>query len=107
MNKAQFVYVTYVATTPQKLWNALTDAEMTKQYWVRHRNASDWKVGSAWEHQDYDDPSVIDIVGKVIEYDPPRRLVLSWAFPENAWPYWPHRRGTPSSAPIAAADHTL
>ena len=82
--KPRFVYVTYLSTTPEKLWNALMDGEMTRQYWGRHRNVSDWKVGSTWEHQDYDTPAIVDIVGKVVESTPPRRLVLTWAFPADA-----------------------
>ena len=83
-NRPKFVYVTYIATTPEKVWNALTDPEMTKQYWVRRRNDSDWKAGSAWQHRDYDDASLVDIVGKVVESAPPNRLVITWAFPEDA-----------------------
>ena len=82
--KPKFVYVTYISTTPEKVWQALTDGEMTKQYWVRHKNASDWKVGSTWKHQDYDNPSLVDIVGTVVESAPPRRLVVTWAFPADA-----------------------
>jgi uncharacterized protein YndB with AHSA1/START domain len=81
MDKAKFVYVTYISTTQEKLWNALVDNEMIKQYWGRHRNASDWQPGSAWEHQDYDDASLVDIAGKVVETSPPHRLVLTWASP--------------------------
>ena len=77
MDKPKFVYVTYISTTPEKLWNALADSEMTKDYWARHRNVSDWQVGSEWSHQDYD-TGAVDIVGKVVESDPPRRLVLTW-----------------------------
>jgi hypothetical protein len=73
MDKPQFVYVTYMATAPEQLWNALMDGEMTKQYWGRHQNVSDWKVGSTWTHQDYDDAGIVDIVGKVVESTPPRR----------------------------------
>ena len=47
MSKASFVYVTYIRSTPPKVWQALTDSELTKQYWG-HRNVSDWSVGSAW-----------------------------------------------------------
>ncbi|HEV3105518.1 MAG TPA: SRPBCC family protein [Trinickia sp.] len=83
MTKPAFVYVTYIATTPEKAFNALIDPEMTKQYWVNHRNASDWKVGSQWEHRDYDDASTVDIVGTVVESDPPRKLVVTWAFPSG------------------------
>ncbi len=84
MDKPKFVYVIYISSTPQQVWNALTDAEMTKQYWARHRNASDWKPGSAWRHEDYDDPKLVDIVGKVVESTPPRRLVVTWADPADA-----------------------
>ncbi|MFT3735163.1 MAG: SRPBCC family protein [Rhodocyclaceae bacterium] len=82
-DKPQFVYVTYIETTPQKLWNALIDPAVTKQYWYHH-NVSDWKVGSEWRHQRCDDASTIDIVGKVLEVDEPRRLVVSWASPTGA-----------------------
>ena len=84
MSKPQFVYVTYISTTPEKLWNALTDGELTKLYWVRHRNVSDWQAGSVWQHQDYDDAAIVDIVGTVAESSPPKRLVLTWAFPADA-----------------------
>lgn len=80
MTKPKFVYVTYINTTPEKLWHALTDNEMIKDYWFRHRNVSDWKVGSSWRHEHYDDPTQVHIAGKVIESVRPKRLVLSWAF---------------------------
>jgi uncharacterized protein YndB with AHSA1/START domain len=83
MDKPQFVYVTYITTTPEKLWHALRDTQMTRQYWGNRINASDWKVGSRWEHRDADDKSLVDVVGKVVESDPPRRLVLSWAMPAD------------------------
>ena len=76
MTKPQFVYVTYILTTPEKVWAALTDAELTRQYWV-HSNVSDWKVGSPWSHQRLD--GVKDVIGEVLESDPPRRLVTSWS----------------------------
>jgi uncharacterized protein YndB with AHSA1/START domain len=94
MEKPKFVYVTYIATTPEKLWNALIDPKMTSQYWGRRRNASDWKPGSKWEHQDYDDASVVDITGKVVESTPPRRLVYTWADPEDAANEAKHSRVT-------------
>ena len=51
---------------------------MTKLFWGRSRNVSDWKVGSPWSHGSYDDASVVDVVGTVVESDPPRRLVVTW-----------------------------
>ena len=80
MTKPQFVYVTYILTTPEKVWAALTDPELTRQYWV-HANVSDWKVGSPWSHQRLD--GVKDVIGEVLESDPPRRLVTSWAPPSE------------------------
>lgn len=78
MTKPEFVYVTYISTTPEKVWEALLDPEMTKLFWGRSRNVSDWKPGSAWAHQSYDDASVVDVTGEVVEADPPRKLVLTW-----------------------------
>jgi uncharacterized protein YndB with AHSA1/START domain len=83
MSRPEFVYVIYIETTPEKVWDALIDPEMTKDYWGRHRNSSDWKVGSRWQHEDYDDPSQVAVAGTVIESDRPHRLVLSWARPAN------------------------
>jgi uncharacterized protein YndB with AHSA1/START domain len=81
VDKPQFVYVTYIATTPEKLWTALIDSKLTRQYW-QHDNVSDWKPGSKWEHQRSDEKK-LDLVGKVVEIQPPRRLVLTWAFPAD------------------------
>jgi uncharacterized protein YndB with AHSA1/START domain len=82
MDKPQFVYVVYIATTIEKLWNALLDAEMTTKYW-QHENISDWKPGSRWEHREADKSHTLKLVGKVIESTPPRRLVLTWADPAD------------------------
>lgn len=81
MDKPKFVYVCYIESAAEKVFNALIDPEMTKLYWFGHHNASDWKVGSSWRHQMYDDPSKVHVVGKVIESEPPHRLVVSWAAP--------------------------
>lgn len=82
-SKASFVYVTYIQATPEKVWNALQDPEMTKDYWGRHRNRSDWRKGSLWQHESYDDADRVRIVGTVLESDRPRRLVLSWVHPAD------------------------
>ena len=47
MHDDRFVYVTYIATTAQQVWDALLKGELTRQYWG-HENVSDWKPGSKW-----------------------------------------------------------
>lgn len=93
-SKPRFVYVTYIASTPDKVWDALTNGEATKDYWWRHRNESDWKVGSEWRHEDYDNPRTVDIVGTVIESRRPTRLVVTWADPAEAADRSKHSRVT-------------
>ncbi len=82
MDKPTFVYVTYIATTPEKLWKALTEPELTTRYW-QHVNVSDWKPGSRWEHRDSGVEGAPLLVGNVIESVPPKRLVITWAFPQD------------------------
>jgi uncharacterized protein YndB with AHSA1/START domain len=84
VTKAKCAYEIYIQATPQQIWSALTDPEMTKQYWSRHRNVSSWIPGASWQHQDYDDSSIVDLTGIVVESTAPRRLVLTWAFPSDA-----------------------
>jgi len=71
MDKPEFVYVTYIATSPEKLWNALLDPEMTAKYW-QNENVSDWRPGSRWEHRGIDKDRTRRLVGKVLESSPPR-----------------------------------
>src|SRR5262249_60639187 len=78
MPKSQFVYVTYIRTTPEKLWEALTQEEFTRQYWAA--SVSDWKKGSPWKLV-FADGRIAD-TGKVLDVEPPRRLVLEW---RNEW----------------------
>ena len=90
MAKPSFVYVTYIATTPEKVWQAFVDTDVMAQYWAGPKsdcvrvNVSDWKPGSTWEHQRLDDAHTVDICGKVVESNPPHRLVYTWARPGEA-----------------------
>jgi uncharacterized protein YndB with AHSA1/START domain len=74
--QSSFVYVTYIRTTPEKLWSALTDAEFMKQYWFGSHCESQWKVGSAWKLVSGD--GVVTDAGEILESEPPRRLVIRW-----------------------------
>ena len=80
--KAEFVYVTYIHTTAEEAWKALTQGDITRQYWG-YENRSDWKRGSDWEHRKAGEDKVM-LVGKVEEINPPNRLVLTWAEPKDA-----------------------
>lgn len=75
--KPSFVYVTYIHSSPDKVWKALTDADLTAEYWG-HSNVSDWQPGSRWEHVRTDGSGIADVAGEVIESTPPRRLVITF-----------------------------
>ena len=76
MADSKFVYVTYIRTTPEKLWKALQDPEFTRQYWMGTTQESDWKPGASWKIK-FTDGRIAD-AGEVLEIDPPKRLVLKW-----------------------------
>jgi uncharacterized protein YndB with AHSA1/START domain/DNA-binding transcriptional ArsR family regulator len=75
-----YVYVTYIESSPERVWQALTDADLTAQFWG-HSNVSDWQPGSSWEHVRVDGSGIADVAGTVIESEPPRRLVLTFDAP--------------------------
>jgi uncharacterized protein YndB with AHSA1/START domain/DNA-binding transcriptional ArsR family regulator len=75
--RPEYVYVTYIHAAPEQVWHALTDADLTASYWG-HSNVSDWQPGSRWEHQRTDGSGIADVVGTVVETDPPRRLVMTF-----------------------------
>ena len=99
MDERQFLYVTYISTSPEKLWDALIDSEIATKYW-QHMNVSDWKPGSKWEHRGADKERTLRLVGKVIEVSAPRRLVLTWAFPADEGREEKHSRVTFEIEPI-------
>lgn len=74
--QSQFLYVTFIRTTPEKLWQALTQPEFTKQFFFETVQECDWKLGSSWKMV-APDGTVADS-GEVLEIDPPKRLVLKW-----------------------------
>ena len=76
MKKDRFVYVTYIRTTPEKLWKALIEPEFTRKFWHDTTQESEWKPGAPWKILT-PDGRVADS-GEVIEIKPRRRLVLKW-----------------------------
>ena len=71
-----FVYVTYIRTTPEKLWDALLKSEFTRLYWFGVTQESEWKKGASWKIV-LSDGRVAD-AGEILEIDKPRRLVIKW-----------------------------
>lgn len=75
MSKPEFVYVTYIETTPEKLWQALTDGDFTERYWFGYRVTLDGGVGACFtlgKNGEVTDEGVVE------EYEPPKRLAYSW-----------------------------
>ena len=90
MADARFVYVTYIRTTPEKLWQALLDPEFTRRYWVECWQDCTWQPGASWKLM-IPDGRVGDS-GEIIEIVPQRKLVLTW---KNE--FKPELRGEPPS----------
>jgi uncharacterized protein YndB with AHSA1/START domain len=80
MSKSTFAYVTFIRSTPEQVWTALTTPEFMRQYWFDMHCESDWKTGSSWKLV-FPDGRLAD-VGKIVEADPQRRLVIRW---RNQW----------------------
>jgi uncharacterized protein YndB with AHSA1/START domain len=77
MPRSTFVYVTFIRTTPERLWTALTtDTEFMKQYWFGNSGQSEWTRGAAWKNVGQDGTTYD--VGSIVEADPPKRLVIRW-----------------------------
>jgi uncharacterized protein YndB with AHSA1/START domain/DNA-binding transcriptional ArsR family regulator len=89
-DRPDYVYVTYIHATPERVWTALTDAELTARYWG-HSNISDWQVGSPWEHRRVDGSGIADVTGTVLESEPPERLVITFDAPGDTPPDGPSR----------------
>ncbi len=93
MTDTEYIYTIYIKTTPEKLWDAITNPEFTRQYW-EHENVSDWKKGSKWQHVTGDGKRTVKLVGEVLESVRPKRLVLTWADPADTSPKSEHSRVT-------------
>ena len=76
MARSAFVYATYIRTTPERLWSALTDPEFMKQYWFGMHCKSSFTTGSSWQLVG-ENGDVWD-AGEIVEAVPPQRLVIRW-----------------------------
>ena len=76
MARTTFLYVTYIRTTPERLWSALTDPAFMKQYWFGMHCESAYTTGSPWKL--VNDSGEVWDAGEIVEADPPRRLVIRW-----------------------------
>jgi uncharacterized protein YndB with AHSA1/START domain len=75
MSKPEFVYVTYIDTTPEKLWQALIEPEFQKRYWSGYSVVSTWKPGAKVT---LGKDGKVNDEGEVLAFDPPRRLSYTW-----------------------------
>jgi uncharacterized protein YndB with AHSA1/START domain len=71
-----FVYVTYIRTSPEKLWEALLKPEFTRTYWFGIWQDCEWKKGASWKMLQPDGRT--SDTGEVVEIEQPKRLVLKW-----------------------------
>ncbi len=78
-----FIYVTYIVSEPEKVFEAITKPEIARRYWG-HENVSDWKPGSGWEQVRANDERTVELTGKVVEVSPPTRLIMTWASASQA-----------------------
>ena len=76
-----YVYTTYIRATPEQVWQALTDPEITGRFWG-HAQVSDWQVGSRVDHVRTDGSGIADASGTVVEVDPPYRLTFGFDDPK-------------------------
>jgi uncharacterized protein YndB with AHSA1/START domain len=99
MSDEKFVYVTYIAAAPHKVWEALIAGELTRQYW-QHEHVTDWTPGSKWELVADDAERTVRHVGQVLECVPDKRLVLTWGDVADAADPAKHSRVAIDIAPV-------
>jgi DNA-binding transcriptional ArsR family regulator/uncharacterized protein YndB with AHSA1/START domain len=83
VSRPSFVYVNYIRTTPERLWQALTEPAFTERYWgmVFH---SDWKQGSQYVLHQFG-LTIVDDQQVVLEAEPYRRLSYAWHAVTPEW----------------------
>jgi uncharacterized protein YndB with AHSA1/START domain len=74
--ESRFVYVTYIRTTPAKLWEALTSSDFVRQYWRGAWPDAEWKTGGSWKLM-FPDGRIGDM-GEIASFEPEKRLAIRW-----------------------------
>ncbi len=85
MNARKFVYVIFIASIPERVWQALTQAEFSRQYWFGRCVESDWRVGSIVKYWIDESRSDLDFSGKVLRSEPPQLLSYSFGVEWGRW----------------------
>jgi uncharacterized protein YndB with AHSA1/START domain len=80
VGKSSFVYVTYIRTSPERLWSALTSREFAQQYWRGAHPEAEWKIGGSWKLV-YPSGQLCD-TGEIVAFEPSKRLSIRW---RNEW----------------------
>ena len=80
--KPKTVYVTYIAATPEKIWEALTQPEFTRQFFFGRTIEIEPRVGGSFILRMPD--GRVDVKGEVIAWSPPHRLSVTWTVDWNA-----------------------
>ncbi len=75
--KPAHVYEVFIRTTPERLWQAITDGELTQKYFYNYRVESTWRPGASYAY--HDPEGKVGLSGEVVESDPPRRLVTTFS----------------------------
>ena len=84
MSASDFVYVTVIAASPERVWEAITTAEFTQQYWHATRVRSSWQQGSAIEFfVDSEEGERVGCEGTLLTVNPPNELSYTWSFPNT------------------------
>jgi uncharacterized protein YndB with AHSA1/START domain len=78
--ESRFVYVTYIRTTAEKVWAALTSPDFAEKYWRGARPVAEWKPGGSWKLV-FPDGRVAD-TGEIVAFEPEKRLAIRW---RNEW----------------------
>ncbi len=78
--ESRFVYVTYIRTTAEKVWAALTSPDFAEKYWRGARPVAEWKAGGSWKLV-FPDGRVAD-TGEIVAFEPEKRLAIRW---RNEW----------------------